>query len=109
VASFFWLQSMVRDDGARRILFDLDQSVQRLSGELGGTDRSVIELTGCLSQSATALGRRLSRKVTKVTTARGFWREGFVARCLARAQHDCARFSYRLTGSKSGRSASPAG
>ncbi len=46
VASFFWLQSMVRDDGARRILFDLDRSVQRLTGELGGADRSVIELTG---------------------------------------------------------------
>jgi len=46
VASFFWLQSMVRDDGARRVLFDLDQSVQRLTGQLGGTDRSVIELTG---------------------------------------------------------------
>ncbi|HEV7288029.1 Fe2+-dependent dioxygenase [Sphingomonas sp.] len=46
VASFFWIQSMVRDDGARRILFDLDQSVQRLTGQLGGTDRSVIELTG---------------------------------------------------------------
>jgi PKHD-type hydroxylase len=46
VASFFWLQSMVRDDGDRRILFDLDQSIQRLTGELGGTDRSVIELTG---------------------------------------------------------------
>jgi PKHD-type hydroxylase len=46
VASFFWLQSMVRDDGARRILFDLDQSVQRLTAQLGGTDRSVIELTG---------------------------------------------------------------
>lgn len=46
VASFFWLQSMVRDDGARRILFDLDQSVQRLTGQLGGGDRSVIELTG---------------------------------------------------------------
>jgi PKHD-type hydroxylase len=46
VASFFWLQSMVRDDGDRRILFDLDQSVQRLTGELGGGDRSVIELTG---------------------------------------------------------------
>ncbi|MCP6134418.1 2OG-Fe(II) oxygenase, partial [Klebsiella pneumoniae] len=45
VASFFWLQSMVRDDGARRILFDLDQSVQRLTGQLGGADRSVIELT----------------------------------------------------------------
>jgi PKHD-type hydroxylase len=46
VASFFWLQSMVRDDGARRLLFDLDQSVQRLTGQLGGDDRSVVELTG---------------------------------------------------------------
>ncbi|PZQ22062.1 MAG: Fe2+-dependent dioxygenase [Sphingopyxis macrogoltabida] len=46
VASFFWLQSMIRDADARRILFDLDRSVQRLTGELGGKDRSVIELTG---------------------------------------------------------------
>jgi PKHD-type hydroxylase len=46
VASFFWLQSMVRDDAARRMLFDLDQSVQRLGGQLGQDDRSVIELTG---------------------------------------------------------------
>jgi PKHD-type hydroxylase len=46
VASFFWMQSMIRDDSDRRILFDLDQSVQRLTAELGGTDRSVIELTG---------------------------------------------------------------
>ncbi len=46
VASFFWMQSMVRDDNARRLLFDLDQSVQRLTGQLGGSDRSVIELTG---------------------------------------------------------------
>lgn len=46
VASFFWIQSMIRDDGARRILFEMDQSVQRLAGELGQDDRSVIELTG---------------------------------------------------------------
>jgi PKHD-type hydroxylase len=46
VASFFWLQSMVRDDSARRMLFDLDRAVQRLTGQLGGDDRSVIELTG---------------------------------------------------------------
>ncbi|WP_447762783.1 Fe2+-dependent dioxygenase [Sphingopyxis panaciterrae] len=46
VASFFWLQSMIRDAEARRTLFDLDRAVQRLTGELGGKDRSVIELTG---------------------------------------------------------------
>jgi len=46
VASFFWIQSMVRDDGARRILFETDQAVQRLAGTLGNQDRSVIELTG---------------------------------------------------------------
>ncbi len=46
VASFFWLQSMVRDDGERRILFDMDRAIQRLVGQVGHGDRSVIELTG---------------------------------------------------------------
>ena len=46
VASFFWIQSMVRDDGARRLLFELDQAVQRLTGQLGRADPSVVELTG---------------------------------------------------------------
>lgn len=46
VASFFWLQSMVREAEARATLFDLDQSVQRLTAQLGAGDRSVIELTG---------------------------------------------------------------
>ena len=46
VASFFWIQSMVRDDGARRLLFELDGAVQRLAGQLGQDDRSVVELTG---------------------------------------------------------------
>ena len=30
LASFFWVQSMVRDDGERTLLFDLDTSIQRL-------------------------------------------------------------------------------
>ncbi len=46
VASFFWLQSMVRDDGERRVLFDLDRSVQEVTAERGGRDPTVIRLTG---------------------------------------------------------------
>jgi PKHD-type hydroxylase len=31
LASFFWLQSMIRDDGQRTLLFDLDTAIQRLT------------------------------------------------------------------------------
>ncbi|MBL8300615.1 MAG: Fe2+-dependent dioxygenase [Rhodanobacteraceae bacterium] len=31
IASFFWLQSLVRDEGQRRLLFDLDVSIQNLT------------------------------------------------------------------------------
>lgn len=46
VASFFWVQSMIRDDGARRMLFDLDQSIQQLSVDLGLENKTVVKLTG---------------------------------------------------------------
>lgn len=45
-ASFFWIQSMVRDASRRALLFDLDQAVQALGGRLGGGDPQVVALTG---------------------------------------------------------------
>ncbi len=45
LASFFWVQSLVRDDGLRRMLFELDASIQSLTQS--GADRAVLlQLTG---------------------------------------------------------------
>jgi PKHD-type hydroxylase len=45
-AAFFWVQSMVRDDGARTLLFDLDSSIRELTAT--GADRdAVVRLTNC--------------------------------------------------------------
>ena len=46
VASFFWLQSMVRDAHARSMIFDLDTSIQSLVGRLGRDDAETVRLTG---------------------------------------------------------------
>lgn len=46
VASFFWVQSMVRDAGARTILFDLDRSIQELTATAGPGAPALLRLTG---------------------------------------------------------------
>jgi len=45
LASFFWIQSMVRDDGQRTLLFDLDTSIQRITAETPDSP-PVVSLTG---------------------------------------------------------------
>jgi PKHD-type hydroxylase len=45
LSSFFWLQSMIRDDAKRSLLFDMDVAIQRLGAE-NATHPSVIQLTG---------------------------------------------------------------
>jgi len=45
VSSFFWLQSMIRDNTQRALLYDMDVAIQRL-GAGKPTDPSVISLTG---------------------------------------------------------------
>jgi PKHD-type hydroxylase len=45
MASFFWIQSMVRDDAERTLLFDLDVAIQRLNGETSDHP-SAVQLTG---------------------------------------------------------------
>ena len=41
IASFFWIQSMVRDDGERTLLFDLDAAIQRVGAELPANPAAV--------------------------------------------------------------------
>ncbi len=45
LASFFWIQSMVRDDGQRTLLFDLDVAIQRINAEMPDHP-SAVQLTG---------------------------------------------------------------
>ena len=45
LAAFFWIQSMIRDDARRTILFDIDTGIQRINSDLPGHPAAV-PLTG---------------------------------------------------------------
>jgi PKHD-type hydroxylase len=46
LASFFWIESMIRDDGQRTILLDMDAAVRTLAGQVGDDHPAVVSLTG---------------------------------------------------------------
>jgi PKHD-type hydroxylase len=46
IASFFWMQSMVRSDEQRRTLLELDVSIRRLTARLGADAPELVQLTG---------------------------------------------------------------
>ena len=45
IASFFWIQSLVRDDGERRLLFDLDVGIRRMT-QAQPDHPALVQLTG---------------------------------------------------------------
>jgi len=45
ISPFFWIQSMVRDDGERTLLFDLDGVAQRVSADQPNSTLAV-KMTG---------------------------------------------------------------
>jgi len=45
LASFFWIESMVRADEQRRLLYEMDMSLMQLRGELGEAPE-LVQLTG---------------------------------------------------------------
>lgn len=46
LASFFWIQSMIREDNQRTLLFDMDAAIVTLRQQVGDNHPAVVRLTG---------------------------------------------------------------
>ena len=74
VASFFWLQSMIRDAHARSLIFDLDTAIQRLVGRLGARRSGDRQAHRYLSQPHPLLGRSMKKQRLAGVPAAAFLR-----------------------------------
>ena len=45
IAAFFWVQSMIRDDARRSLLFDMDSAIQKLNRDVPA-HAAIVQLTG---------------------------------------------------------------
>jgi PKHD-type hydroxylase len=45
-ASFFWIQSLIRDDAKRTMLLEMDVAIQRLARQVEAGDEGILSLTG---------------------------------------------------------------
>ncbi len=45
-ASFFWIQSLIRDDAKRTLLLDMEVAIQRLTRKVEADDEGILSLTG---------------------------------------------------------------
>ncbi len=46
VSSFFWIQSLIRSDAQRTLLFDMDVAIQTLAARTAHDDPAIVQLTG---------------------------------------------------------------
>jgi PKHD-type hydroxylase len=46
ICAFFWVQSMIRNDQERSLLFDLDQTIQSIAQTKAPDDADLVRLTG---------------------------------------------------------------
>jgi hypothetical protein len=77
ISSFFWIQSMIRDDGQRTLLFDLDMAIQRLAGE-SPDHPSAVQLTGIYHNlirmwRSCNNGDRRDERSARTASRRSFW------------------------------------
>jgi DNA-directed RNA polymerase specialized sigma24 family protein len=70
VASFFWLQSMIRDDGQRTLLFDMDTAIQRVKGKVNAKQFQIFDFYVLKKWPVIRVARNLGVSLSQVYVAK---------------------------------------